>query len=150
MFAICGAAYGDKMTRIKFNQVKDCNTEIIVRIPVAKTTKIRFVQIRSEHLDIVRRYMLLRPPHIATDRFLIQFRNSKCTTQHVGKNSIKNMSCRVAQYLGLPEPTKYTAQSFRVVDANTDINLLDATSDTTSNDKPQTYSVISNDSLNFR
>lgn len=73
-----------------------------------KTKKPNCFAITGPILDIVRRYESLRPSHAKSDRFFLNYKNGKCTVQTIGKNKFYKMPQRIAEYLMLPDPGRYT------------------------------------------
>ncbi|KAG5881562.1 hypothetical protein JTB14_033067 [Gonioctena quinquepunctata] len=58
-------------------------------------------------VDIIRRYINLRPPLADIQRFFIAYRNGKCVNQPVGVHTIGGIPKKVATFLGLPNPEAF-------------------------------------------
>lgn len=80
-----------------------------VTIPAinTKTVNENAFAITGPLLDVVRRFEKLRPSN-APDRFFLNYQKGKCTTQAIGKNKFYKMPQRIAGYLNLPNPERYT------------------------------------------
>lgn len=64
---------------------------------------------------IVQKYERLRPSHVKTDRFFINFQKGKCTVQTIGKLKFYKMPARIASYLNLPESHLYTGNFVQLI-----------------------------------
>lgn len=64
-------------------------------------------------LEIVRKYLSLRPTGTPHNRFFINYIKEKCTRQPVGIHKIGNVPSIVAKYLCLPNASSYTGHCFR-------------------------------------
>lgn len=81
-----------------------------VKVPAIKTKnkKANSFAITGPMLDIVRRFEKLRPSHVTTDKFFLNYQKGKCTNQSIGKHKFYGMPHRIAEYLNLPDPQLYT------------------------------------------
>ncbi|XP_037043342.1 uncharacterized protein LOC119079498 isoform X1 [Bradysia coprophila] len=113
VFAMCVSTRSDTLTNIKMEQVTDNGTDILVRVPNAATKQIKVCTIRGKLVDFVRKYMRLRPIALATRRFFIQYRDNRCSAQHIGKHAIAKMPQKIAEFLGWPESEIMGGLSFR-------------------------------------
>lgn len=113
VLGICGACRGEELTNLMIENVIDNGTEIVVRIPDMKTKTPKVFSISGSFVDIVRRYIVLRPKKSPTKRFFILYRGGKCFGQLIGKNSIAQMPQKIALFLNLPNPERYTGHSYR-------------------------------------
>lgn len=59
-------------------------------------------------MEIIKKYILLRPTNIKHDRFFVKYSNGKCGVQPVGINTFGNLPKMIAQFLKLPNPCLYT------------------------------------------
>lgn len=97
--------------------VEDTGSVLIVRLPNDKHDELRNFIIENETADgvnvveVFRRYVALRPPHIAHDRLFINYRDGKCSAKPVGMPTISKVPCEIAKYLGM-DPDDYTGHSF--------------------------------------
>lgn len=113
IFGVVGACRGEETTFLMVNQVKDRGNEFIITIPDTKTKIEKVFVIVGTFVPIVRKYIQLRPKHALTNRFFLNYRNGKCTTQVIGKNSIAAMPKKIAEYLNLPHSQLYTGHGLR-------------------------------------
>lgn len=81
----------------------------LVQIPKTKTKIPRSFTITGGFAGIVQKYINLRPSGLdSNDRFFTNYQKGKCTRQFIGKNKFSNAPRRIAEYLALPEPDRYT------------------------------------------
>lgn len=64
-------------------------------------------------IDMIKKYILLRPSNVKHDRFFVKYSNGKCGVQPVGINTFGNLPKMIAQFLKLPNPCLYTGHCFR-------------------------------------
>lgn len=94
--------------------VKDLGSMYHVTVPTpTQNSKEKSFIVFEDHAKIVEEYLNFRKEIKSSGRFLLQFRNNKCTQQPVGKLYISKMPSSIAAFLGLEEPEKYTGLSFR-------------------------------------
>lgn len=87
-----------------------------------KTKKDRsFIILPSENLnllDVIRKYINLRPKIIVHSRFFVNYVKEKCTVQPVGIHKIGSVPSIVAKFLNLPNSSSYTGHCFRRTSAS--------------------------------
>lgn len=99
--------------------VKDEGQVFHLVIPNTKTKIFREFFVTSGGIDglnmveIVRKYLALRPNHTDHGRFFVGYRNGKCIKQPVGINTFGKMPENIASFLKLPTPKEYTGHCFR-------------------------------------
>ena len=81
---------------------------IVVEIENSKTKVPWSFVIPKEFCSYVQKYIDLREPKMLTARFFINYQRGKCSNQVIGKNKFSKMPCEIAEFLGLPEPARYT------------------------------------------
>lgn len=102
----------------------------LIKIPTTKNKISRSFTVQNEFYKIMKNYQDLRPKNAKTRRFFLNYRNSKCTCQVIGKNKFGKMPEQIARYLQLPNPNEYTGHSFRrtsatlLADAGANITTL--------------------------
>lgn len=108
----------------------------MVKIPDTKTHTQRVFTIQSDvsnnidFLGFIRRYIALRPEHMASFRFFVRYVSGKCSAQNVGINMIGSVPRNIAEYLKLASANEYTGHCFRrssatlLVDAGGDLTSL--------------------------
>lgn len=121
IIGVAGACRKAELTNMRVRDVVDEGTFFKITIPNTKTNVIReFVIVNGnisgyqENLvDIIRKYVNLRPQIGKHDRFFVKYNNDKCGVQPVGINILGCLPKVIAQYLGLPNATGYTGHCFR-------------------------------------
>ena len=89
------------------------NNRYLVTIEDNKTSNPGQFLIGSLFYDKVKKYISLKPKDEFTERFFIQYKNGKCTHQHIGINTIREIPKKIACYLGLETPKRYTGHCLR-------------------------------------
>ncbi|KAJ6639300.1 hypothetical protein Bhyg_04269 [Pseudolycoriella hygida] len=108
VFGISVGCRGEEICNVMLGHVKDTGSEIVVRIPESKTYTAKLFPILSKtSVEIIRRYIALRPPNSPTDRFFILQRGNRCFGQPIGKNTIAQMPRKVAAFLNYCELKNY-------------------------------------------
>lgn len=110
---VCGIYSGKDLTKLHVDNVKDLGREIIVKIADAKTKIEKIYPIGGTYAEIIRKYLRLRPEMEISYRFLLCYRNGKCSGQPIGINKIARMPKEIANFLQLFDSKQYTAHSFR-------------------------------------
>lgn len=64
-------------------------------------------------VDLIKRYISLRPDNVPNSRFFICYRQGRCTRQPVGINTIGAYPEKIATFLELPCANNYTGHCFR-------------------------------------
>lgn len=130
IFCVSGACRGGEFTQVETNHIQTQGDLILVKIPDTKTKVPRSFTIEGEMAQTVRKYMELRPPKTTNTRFFLKYKKGKCNNQVIGKHSFEKMPNRMAGFLQLPDPQKYTGHSFRrtsatlLADAGANITTL--------------------------
>ena len=116
--------------------VEDLQTCFKVKVPDTKTKLSREFVVTAGSIpginlvELTRKYVSLRPLNAPADRLFLNYRKSKCTAQAIGINTIGDIPRKIAQFLNLAEPKKYTGHCFRrssaswLADAGADISVL--------------------------
>ncbi|KAJ8678417.1 hypothetical protein QAD02_014204 [Eretmocerus hayati] len=111
--ATSGACRRHEMTDMAPGDIKDAGTHLVVQITETKTHTKRVFTINNPFREIVWRYAALRPDNAPKDRFFLNYHDGKCTRQPVGINKMGSIPKKIATWLGLPQPERYTGHSFR-------------------------------------
>ena len=126
ILGIAGACRRDELVKMVMDDIEDKQSVLIVRIPDSKTYNSRTFTVTNnanlDYLSIYRKYISLRPKNCTIRRLFLKYSNGKCQNQVVGMNSIAKVPKDIAQYLGLPEPCKYTGHCFRRTSATLLVN----------------------------
>lgn len=118
ILGIFGACRRDDLVHLSINDVKDNITYFTVFLRDGKTHKNRSFTITDDECSfkpcqLIRKYMLLRPTHMKSDRFFIAYRGGKCIAQNAGGHKICGVPKKVAEYLKLSNPQNYTGHALR-------------------------------------
>lgn len=102
---------------MRFDDIQDCGNVLNIVIPDSKTHKERRFSVVNEGfgvntIDLYRRYVALRPTNSPL-RFFLHYYKGKCTRQNVGINTFGKIPRKIATFLKLENPAKYTGHSFR-------------------------------------
>lgn len=99
---------------VKVEDIKKYDKLFLVTSPKTETNGKRSFNITGTFFSKVQKYFALRPPNVGHNRFFIQYHNGKCTSQPIGRNKFCGMSRRIAVYLNLPQPERFSGTSWRV------------------------------------
>ncbi len=134
ILGVSGACRREELYNITLKDIELKDEVIIVNLPNTKTkiqrtfTVVNNADEKIPYLQIIRKYINLRPKNQKTDRLFLQFRNGKCINQVVGKGTIGGLPCKIASYLGLSNPKNFTGHSFRRTSAtllaNTGVDVI--------------------------
>lgn len=114
-----GACRSDELHKLQVCDVVNHGSAIIISIKDTKTKKSRTVCITDKEgeevslVKLVQKYAILRPANIVHNKFFINYRDQRCTTQPVGINTIYKVPRNIANFLKLPNPELYTGHCFR-------------------------------------
>ncbi|XP_063932285.1 uncharacterized protein LOC135144234 [Zophobas morio] len=117
IFGIAGACRKAELCAMRFDDIQDCGNVLNIVIPGSKTHKERRFSVVNEGfgvntIDLYRRYVALRPTNSPL-RFFLHYHKGKCTRQNVGINTFGKIPRKIATFLKLENPAKYTGHSFR-------------------------------------
>ncbi|XP_044756309.1 uncharacterized protein LOC123314913, partial [Coccinella septempunctata] len=107
IFGVAGACRRHELVSLTTTAVHDSGTHFLVKLTDTKSKKNR------SFIEIIRRYMRLRPAYITHSRFFMNYIKGECTVQPVGVHKIAGVPRVVAQFLGLENPSSYTGHCFR-------------------------------------
>ncbi|KAJ8979829.1 hypothetical protein NQ317_014960 [Molorchus minor] len=128
ILGVAGACRTDELVNLTVDNIEDVGSSLIVKIPNTKTKipRIFVVTDVGNMLELFRKYLSLRPPHVKHMRLF-------CTTKQenpVGKNTMEKIPSVVASYLKLPDVACYTGHCLRrssatlLADAGVDITTI--------------------------
>ncbi|KAJ3658229.1 hypothetical protein Zmor_009982 [Zophobas morio] len=134
IFGIAGVCRKAELCAMRFDDIQDCGNVLNIVIPDSKTHKERRFSVVNEGfgvntIDLYRRYVALRPTNSPL-RLFLHYYKGKCTRQNVGINTFGKIPRKIATFLKLENPAKYTSHSFRrssatlLVNAGGDITSL--------------------------
>ncbi|KAJ8983836.1 hypothetical protein NQ317_008962 [Molorchus minor] len=83
----CRACRTDELVNLTVDDIKDVGSSLIVKIPNTKTKipRIFVVTDVGNMLELFRKYLSLRPPHVKHKRLFLYYKAGKCSSQPVGK-----------------------------------------------------------------
>ncbi|KAJ6648326.1 hypothetical protein Bhyg_03554, partial [Pseudolycoriella hygida] len=119
IIGIGGACRKIEVLKLTTDNVTDDGDHLTIDIEDTKTHSPRQFIITPgsvngvDLLEILRRYIALRPLSAKNDRFFLGYRAGKCVCQPVGINTFASMPSKIATLLGLNDPKKYTGHCFR-------------------------------------
>ncbi|KAJ8974496.1 hypothetical protein NQ317_019454, partial [Molorchus minor] len=117
ILGIAGACRTDELVNLTVDDIED-----IPRIFVVTDV--------GNMLELFRKYLSLRPPHVKHKRLFLYYKAGKCSSQPVGKNTMGKIPSVVASYLKLPDVACYTGHCLRrssaalLADAGVDITTI--------------------------
>lgn len=116
---IAGALRCQELLNLTLDDIEDNGTSLYITINDTKTNVNRafhvfnFMENTIDFMQLYKKYTSLRPPHINHKRFFIYYKNGKCSTQVIGKNSLGKIPSIIANYLHLPNANLYTGHCIR-------------------------------------
>ncbi|KAJ8965753.1 hypothetical protein NQ317_017839 [Molorchus minor] len=124
ILGITGACRTDELVNLTVDDIEDVGSSLIVKIPNTKTKipRIFVVTDVGNMIELFRKYLSLRPPHVKHKRLFLYYKAGRCSSQPVGKNTMGKIPSVVASYLKLPDVACYTATL--LADAGVDITTI--------------------------
>ncbi|KAJ8970096.1 hypothetical protein NQ317_012452 [Molorchus minor] len=125
ILGIAGACRTDELVNLTVDDIEDVGSSLITKIP-----RIFVVTDVGNMLELFRKYLSLRPPHVKHKRLFLYYKAGKCSSQPVGKNTMGKIPSVVASYLKLPDVACYTGHCLRrssatlLADAGVDITTI--------------------------
>ncbi|XP_043465345.1 uncharacterized protein LOC122500470 [Leptopilina heterotoma] len=113
LIGVYGACRLEEITNLSVKDIEIQGTLMLINVPKTKTDTPRSFVIGGKNLELITKYQSLRQANTSTDRFFLCYRNEKCTSQPIGRNSFAKMPQIIAQYLKLPNPKTFTGHCFR-------------------------------------
>ncbi|KAJ8974131.1 hypothetical protein NQ317_005344 [Molorchus minor] len=122
ILGIAGACRTDELVNLTVDDIEDVGSSLITKIP-----RIFVVTDVGNMLELFRKYLSLRPPHVKHKRLFLYYKAGKCSSQPVGKNTMGKIP---TSYLKLPDVACYTGHCLRrssatlLADAGVDITTI--------------------------
>lgn len=119
ILGIAGALRCSELLQLTSDDIEDRGKSLFVTVKDSKTKTNREFFIfndedtSSNFIQLYRKYVAARPMHIDHRRFFLQYKDGKCSTKVIGKNSIGKIPTTIAKYLNLPNPQLYTGHCLR-------------------------------------
>jgi hypothetical protein len=96
LLGLMGALRMAETFNVKVNDIERHGDKLlIVKIPTTKNKQRKSFTIQVQYLELVERYMALRPKGIATDKFFINYQNGKCICQPIGINKFRRLGMAI-------------------------------------------------------
>lgn len=119
IIGVSGACRREELCALTIDNIEDTDSSLIVTIQEPTTKIIRKFTIHDNHerkqsyLAFIKKYAALRPANAEHRRFFIFYKNGRCSTQVIGKNTFSKLPTIIATFLGLPDPDLYSGSCFR-------------------------------------
>lgn len=130
IFGVDGACRREELCKITIEDIQDHGNFYTIKLPKTKTNITRNFVVEGQLYHIVKKYALLRPTKVETNRFFLNWQKGKCTRQVIGLHKFGNAPRKIAEYLHLPTPELYTGHCFRrtsatvLADSGADLTTL--------------------------
>ncbi|KAJ8914002.1 hypothetical protein NQ315_012025 [Exocentrus adspersus] len=112
ILGVAGTCRCNELTFLNISDVQGKGSYLYVLIPDTKTNISRSFTVMEEAFS-VNAVEMCRKYITAGRRFFLRYVDGKCTTQHVGINTISKTFSKVASFLGLPDPESFTRHGMR-------------------------------------
>lgn len=125
------------MTELSTTEINDLGSSFLVTLKSTKNKTDRSFVIKNptattglDYVGLCRKYMELRSHVTKHSRFFVAYRNFKCSSQPVGKNTFGKFPQIIAKFLQLEDPDLYTGHCFRrtstslLADTGVNIDIL--------------------------
>jgi hypothetical protein len=86
-----GACRSNELYEMKITHLQDLGSAFLVNVPNTKTKICRKFTVTDNFYKICKTYISLRPSHVTSDTFFLNYQNGKCTTQRIGINKFTKM-----------------------------------------------------------
>lgn len=113
-----GACRSDELYNLQIFNVIDRQSVIIVTLSDITNKGGRSFCITDSEcgvsvLEIVRKYIGLRPKNVPHTKFFLIYRQNKCIAQPVGIHTLYKIPKKIADFLNLPNSEMFTGSCFR-------------------------------------
>lgn len=112
-----GACRREELHDLRIQDVTIEGSVLLVKIRKTKTyTPRQFTIVPDGPVDYIalfNKYACLRPKNCKISSLFLSYRCGKCSSQPVGKNTIGKMPRIIAEFLKLPDASKFTGHCFR-------------------------------------
>lgn len=116
---IAGALRCQELLNLSLDDIEDKGASLFITIRDTKTKTSRAFYIIDDKdtvfnfFPLYKKYISLRPSHTPHRRFFVYYKNGKCSTQVIGKNTLGKIPATIAKYLNLSNPELYTGHCIR-------------------------------------
>ena len=109
IIGVFGCTRVDELVRMSIEDIEEQGRLLYINIPETKTGFGRaFTICDLEYIDLIQRYIKLRPNNMPNKRFFIRYENGKCVRQVVGHHTLSSVPRKIAEFLKLPDVELYT------------------------------------------
>lgn len=99
---------------MSINDIEYKDDLIVVSLPKTKNYLPRSFAITTpKWIDLIKKYISLRPKNITIERFFLTYRNGYCISCPIGIHTIGKMPKLIAVFLKLPNPELFSGHCFR-------------------------------------
>lgn len=118
VLGILGACRRSELWSLTVDDFEDSEKNILVSLRNTKNKKDRKFLIPKTGLPfdaygLYKKYINLRPRNFDNPKFFIGYKKGKCVKQIVGIHTIGSVPQKIAKFLNLENPERYTGHSFR-------------------------------------
>lgn len=115
IFGIHGACRKSELCNLMVSDIENTGSMAVVTLRDTKTKRNRIFVVTNEcnGYDYFKTYFALRPQRVKHDRFFLQYRMGKCSTQPAGINTFSKIPQQIAEFLNLNNTNLYTGHYFR-------------------------------------
>ncbi|KAJ8680234.1 hypothetical protein QAD02_016021 [Eretmocerus hayati] len=111
ILTISGNLKCKQIQNIRLRDIRLEETHLVVSIPITQTKVVRTFTITSPLKEVIEKFIKSRPSHQTHEELFLDFRHGKCTSQVMSIDKINQMPERIATWLNLEDPEKFTVQS---------------------------------------
>lgn len=109
-----GGCRREELTNMSIDDIEYKSDSIIVSVPKTKNNITRIFAVTDiQWIDLIKKYVSLRPNNVTHKRFFLTYRNGYCVTSPIGINIMGKVSKNIAAFLKLPNPELFTGHCFR-------------------------------------
>lgn len=105
-----GVRSSNQLVNVGLDQIKQYDDLILVTMPRTENSAKRTFTLTGTSFDIVKKYIALRPETTKDNRLFLNYRDGKCKALPIGRNKFYEIPRRIAKYLKLPQPERYSGE----------------------------------------
>lgn len=118
IIGVSGACRREELCALTVDDIQETGSSLLLTIRNRTTQTVRKFTIQDKdrhqsYLAYIKKYAALRPAHTEHRRFFIYYKDGRCSTQVVGKNTFSKLPSIVATFLRLPDPKLYSGNCFK-------------------------------------
>lgn len=125
ILGICGRLKTEELTNIRVKDIQKHGDLYLVHVARTKKNNLRSFTVGGKFCAVVEKYASLRSERSIDPRFFVNYQHGKCTIQVIGRNKFSKMPERIARFLNLPEPQRFTGSlNFVFENVHNDVSVL--------------------------